>query len=132
MSSQYPRRTNQTLRYVEEVRMKIRKLTPNAKIPRPQTNRAIGLDLHANQKVVIPTNMQEVVPTGIAAEVPGGYYLRITLRSGLSKKGLDIGAGVIDLDYHGEIKALVTNNSANNITIEKHDRIMQAILKKAT
>src|SRR3954467_5213615 len=112
--------------------MKIRKLTPDAKIPRPQTNGAIGLDLHANQKVVIPTNTREVVPTGIAAEVPGGHYLRIAPRSGLSKKGLDIGAGVIDPDYRGEIKALVINNSANDITIEKHDRIAQVILEKAT
>src|SRR3954449_5367825 len=132
MSSQCPRRTNQTLRHVEEVRMKVRKLTPDAKIPQPQTNGAIGLDLHANQKVVIPTNTREVVPTGIAAEVPGGHYLRITPRSGLSKKGLDIGAGVVDPDYRGEIKALVINNSANDVTIEKHDRIAQAILEKAT
>src|SRR3954466_12574652 len=70
MSSQCPRRTNQALRHVEEVRMKIRKLTPDAKIPRQQTKGAIGLDLHANQKVVIPTNIRQVIPTGIAAEVP--------------------------------------------------------------
>src|SRR3954463_15398162 len=85
MSLQYPRCTNQTLRHVGEVRMKIRKLTPDAKILRPQTNRAIGLNLHANQKVIIPTNTREVIPTGIAAEVPGGHYLRIVPRSGLSK-----------------------------------------------
>src|SRR3954449_10461692 len=128
MSSQCPRRTNQTLRHVEEVRMKIRKLTPDAKIPRPQTNGAIGLDLHANHTYQHARSR----PTGIAAEVPGGHYLRIAPRSGLSKKGLDIGAGVIDPDYRGEIKALVINNSANDITIEKHDRIAQAILEKAT
>src|SRR4051812_25373493 len=111
--------------------MKIRKLTPDTKIPRPQTNGAIGLDLHANQKVVISTKTQEVVPTGIAAEIPGGHYLQITPQSGLSKKGLDIGAGVIDPDYCREIKALVINNSANDVTIEKHDCIAQAILEKA-
>src|SRR4051812_1500840 len=131
MSSQCPRRTNQTLRHVEEVRMKIRKLTPDAKIPRPQTNRAIGLDLHANQKVIIPTNTREVISTGIVAEVPGEHYLRIMSRSGLSKKGLNIGTGIVDSDYRGEIKALVINNSANNIIIEKHDRIVQVILEKA-
>src|SRR4051794_13565629 len=112
--------------------MKIRKLTPDAKIPRPQMKGAIGLDLHANQKVVIPTNTREVIPTGIAAEVPGGYYLRIAPRSELSKKGLDIDAGVVDPDYHGENKAFVINNSATDVIIEKHDRIAQAILEKAT
>src|SRR3954447_22373582 len=112
--------------------MKIRKLTPDAKIPRPQTNGAIDLDLHTNQKVIIPTNTREVIPTGIIAEVPGEHYLRIAPRSGLSKKGLNIGAGVVDPDYRREIKALVINNSANDITIEKHDHITQAILEKAT
>src|SRR3954451_22302748 len=132
MSSQCPRRTNQTLRYVEEVRMRIKKVTPDAKIPQIQTKGAIGLDLHANQEVIIPTKQRVVVPTGIAAEIPQGHYLRVAPRSGLSKKGLDIGAGVIDPDYRGEIKALVINNSANDVTIEKHDRIAQAILEKAT
>src|SRR3954462_9030042 len=99
--------------------MKIRKLTPDAKIPRPQTNRAIGLDLHANQKVIIPTNTREVIPTGIAAEVPGGHYLRIAPRSELSKKDLDIGTVVVDPDYRREIKALIINNSTNDVNIEK-------------
>src|SRR3954454_15841303 len=132
MSLQCPRRTNQTLRHVEDVRMRIKKVTPDAKIPQTQTKGAIGLDLHANQEVVIPTKQQVVVPTGIAAEIPRGHYLRVAPRSGLSKKGLDIGAGVMDPDYRGEIKALVINNSANDVTIEKHDRIAQAILEKAT
>src|SRR3954464_14503228 len=35
ISSQYPRCTNQTLQHVEEVRMKIRKLTPDARAPQP-------------------------------------------------------------------------------------------------
>jgi dUTP pyrophosphatase len=117
MANQCPRRTNQTLRHVEEVRMKIKRITPDAKVPRTQTEGAIGLDLHANQKVIIQTKQREVVPTGIAAEIPGGHYLRIAPRSGMSKRGLDIGAGVIDPDYRGEIKALVINNSANDITI---------------
>src|SRR4051812_40707091 len=50
----------------------------------------------------------------------------------MSKKGIDIGAGVIDLDYRGEIKALLINNSAAEIKIQKHDRIAQAILEKST
>src|SRR3954469_21940154 len=132
MSSQCPRRTNQTLRHVEEVRMRIKKVTLDAKTPQTQTKGAIGLDLHANQEVVIPTKRRVVVPTGIAAEIPRGHYLRVAPRSGLSKKGLDIDAGVIDPDYRGEIKALVINNLANDITIEKHDRIAQAILERAT
>jgi hypothetical protein len=50
----------------------------------------------------------------------------------MSKNGIDIGTRMIDPDYRGEIKALVINNSANDLTIQKHDRIAQAILEKAT
>src|SRR3954452_973534 len=112
--------------------MKVKKVTPDAKIPQIQSPGAIGLDLHANEEVVIPTKQQEVIPTGIAVEIPRGHYLRITPRSRMSKKGIDIGAGVIDPDYRGEIKALLINNSADEIKIQKHDRIAQAILEKAT
>src|SRR4051812_23125998 len=110
--------------------MRIRKITPDMKIPQLQTKGAIRLDLHTNQKAVIPTNIREVFPTGIAAKVPEGHYLRIIPQSGLSKKGLDIDTSVIDPDYYREIKALVVNNSANDVTIEKHDHITQAILEK--
>src|SRR4051812_23167114 len=50
----------------------------------------------------------------------------------MSKKGIDIGASVIDPDYRGEIKALLINNSATEIKIQKHDCIAQAILEKST
>ena len=43
-----------------------------------------------------------------------------------------MGAGVIDPDYRGEIKALIINNSSNEITIKKNDHIAQAILEKAS
>src|SRR3954470_6963749 len=134
MASQCPRKTTQAVRNIQEkeVRMKIKKVTPDAKIPQIQSSGAIGLDLHANKEVVIPIKQREVVPTGIAVEIPRGHYLRIAPRSGMSKKGIDIGAGVIDPDYRGEIKALLINNSAAEIKIQKHDRIAQTILEKST
>ena len=57
--------------------MKVRKITPDARIPKAQTSGAIGLDLHANKEVVIPTKQREVIPTGIAVEIPRGHYLRL-------------------------------------------------------
>src|SRR3954454_13996623 len=99
--------------------MRIKKVTPDAKIPQIQTKGAIGLDLHANQEVVIPTKQRVVVPIGIAEEIPRGHYLRVAPRSGLSKKGLDIGAGVIYADYSGQTNALSIKNNANHIPINK-------------
>ena len=43
-----------------------------------------------------------------------------------------MGAGVIDPDHRGEIKALIINNSSDEITIKKDDHITQAILEKVS
>lgn len=44
--------------------------------------------------------------------IPEGYYGRIAPRSGLAcKHFIDVGAGVIDSDYRGEIMVLLFNFS---------------------
>ena len=44
--------------------------------------------------------------------IPAGNYGRIAPRSGLAAKNMiDVGAGVIDSDYRGEIKVLLFNLS---------------------
>ena len=55
--SRCPKKPTQALRNIEgkEVRMKVRKITPDATIPKIQTPGAIGLDLHTNKEVIIPT-----------------------------------------------------------------------------
>jgi dUTP pyrophosphatase len=50
----------------------------------------------------------------------------------LAVKGIDIGAGVCDSDYKGNYKVLVINNSNEDWTIEKGDRIAQLIFEVAT
>ena len=76
MASQCPRRTTQTHRHMEEVRMKIKRITPDAKIPQTQTKGAIAGPTR-RRKVVIPTKQRKVVPTDTAAKIPGGHYLLI-------------------------------------------------------
>ena len=42
--------------------------------------------------------------------VPIGNYARIAPRSGLAVKNfIDVGAGVVDADYRGEVKVLLFN-----------------------
>ena len=55
--------------------MKVRKITPNTRIPKAQTSEAIGLNLYANKEVIIPTKQREVIPTEITVKIPQGYYL---------------------------------------------------------
>ena len=50
---------------------------------------------------------------------PEGCYIRIAPRSGLSvKSSIDVGAGVVDQDYTGEIMVLLINNGYDTFIVE--------------
>ena len=69
--------------------------------------------------------------TGIAITVPAGTYGRIAPRSGMSvKHSIDVGAGVIDEDYTGEVKVLLINHSDKQYHIREGDQIAQLILEQ--
>jgi len=72
-----------------------------------------------------------VVPTGIAVAVPGGTYGRVAPRSGLAaKSGIDVGAGVVDADYRGELKVVLFNHSDEPLYVKPGDRIAQLVLER--
>ena len=51
-----------------------------------------------------------LIPTQIKLRIPLGHYGRLASKSGLAiLHHLHVGAGVIDPDYTGEIKVLLTN-----------------------
>jgi hypothetical protein len=78
----------------------IKGLDENAKLPIRRSNLTAGIDIMANQDIIIPPGERSLVNTGIALAVPPGTYTRIVPRSCLAvKHGIDIGAGVIDIDY---------------------------------
>ena len=117
------------------MKLLIKKIVEDAIIPTYGSKYAAGLDIYSYENYTVKANTRRVIPTGISLEWEGedceNYYLRIAPRSGLSvKKSIDIGAGVIDYDYRGEIMVCFINNSDSDYTINKGDRIAQAILEK--
>ena len=103
----------------------------HAKLPFRGSTRAAGYDLHAAEKCTIPANSRGVVKIGIAIEIPEGLYARIAPRSGLSvKKSIDVGAGVVDRDYRGEIGVVLINHSSKDFEVNVGDRIAQMILEQ--
>ena len=63
--------------------------------------------------------------------IPLGCYGRIAPRSGLAlKKFLDVGAGVIDADYKGEVGVLLFNFSDTDFEVNMGDRIAQIVFEK--
>ena len=69
------------------------------------------------------------IPSGIKANVPNGYALIAMNKSGVSmKKGLMVGACVVDSDYQGEIHLHLINASNKTVTIEPGDKLTQFLL----
>ena len=62
---------------------------------------------------------------------PIRIYAKIASRLGLIvKKFIDVGAGVVDRDYRGEIGVVLFNHSAVDFPVQVGDRIAQLILEK--
>lgn len=70
-----------------------------------------------------------VVPMGIKFEVPNGYMLLALNRSSVaSKKGLVVGAQVIDAGYSGEYFCNVHKVTGGMTTIEPDEKLIQLVL----
>lgn len=106
----------------------VKRLTDTARIPTRQTEFSAGYDLYADEETIINPGCRKLISTNISVEFSKECYIRIAARSGLSIKGIDVGAGVIDSDYRGNIKVLIINNGFVNFEIKQGDRIAQAIL----
>ena len=113
--------------------LKFQLLNSNGQQPTRGSPDSAGLDLYASQSVTLPPRTRAKIPTELAMEIPRGCYGRIAPRSGLSiENGIDIGAGVIDPDYRGEVTPVLINNGTEPFLIHKGDRIAQLILEKYT
>lgn len=114
--------------------IKIKKLRPGARLPRPATEGSAGYDLSAciEQPVEILPGETKSIPTGIAIALPGPQWgAFLFARSGLGiKKGIVPGncVGVIDSDYRGEILVGLFNHSRTAYTVLPGDRIAQMVL----
>lgn len=110
------------------VRLKVKKLVEQAKLPRYAHVGEYGdlaADLYASETLTIEPGATAAVPTGIAIEFPSTHGALVEDRSGLALKGLTTLAGVIDPGYRGEIRVVVTNLAATPFEVKPGDRIAQ-------
>lgn len=96
--------------------LQVQLLHPGAVAPSRGSAAAAGYDLAALMAGVVPARGRALLQTGVAIALPSDVYGRIAPRSGLSwKKGLDVGAGVIDADYRGELRVLLFNLTDDDV-----------------
>jgi len=111
------------------MKLKVKKLRADAKLPVRKREGDAGLDLYSVEDVTLKPGEWKAVSTGIAVEIPKGYVGIVKDRSGLALKyALHCLAGVIDENYRGEIKVVLINLGDKEVHLEKGSRIAQLLL----
>jgi len=114
-------------------KLQVKKLTEKALLPKRGSEFAAGYDIFSAEDKIIPLKSKALVSTGISIAIPYGNYGRVAPRSGLAAKNfIDVGAGVIDVDYRGELFVLLFNFSNEDFVVKAGDRIAQLIIEKIT
>ena len=89
-----------------------------------------GFDICAAEDYELGSTDRVLVSTKLHVAIPKGYVGILKPRSGLSiDYGTNIGAGVVDAGYLGEIKVVLTAQTFPFI-IHKGDRIAQMLILK--
>ena len=114
-------------------RVLIKKLRPDAIVPRYMTAHAAGLDLSAalDRPIDIAAGQRVSIPTGLAIKLPDGYEAQVRPRSGLARDhgiALVNSPGTIDADYVGELVVLVINHGDRAVRNEPGQRIAQLVV----
>ena len=109
--------------------LRVKRLVQHAIVPTRGSAGAVGYDLYSVEDCSIQHGGRLLVGTGIAVGLPMKVYGRVAPRSGLTvKRGIHVGAGVIDPDYTGEIKVALFNLGDAPFEIKKGDRIAQLVI----
>ena len=92
-----------------------------------------GFDLRADisETIILNPLKRVLVPTGLYFQLEKGTEIQVRPRSGLAvKNGITVlnSPGTVDSHYRGEIKVPLINLGEEPFTIQKGDRIAQAVI----
>ncbi|RWS01110.1 dUTPase-like protein [Dinothrombium tinctorium] len=111
--------------------LKVKKITENAHLPQKCTEFSAGFDLFSAYDYVVNPKTRILIKTDLQFEFPENCYGRIAPRSSLASKfSIDIGAGVIDADFRGNVCVVFINNGKKKFDVKKGMRIAQIICEK--
>lgn len=90
-----------------------------------------GYDVASNESKTLWPKSSCQLDTGLYIAIPEGYVGKVVSRSGLSfKHNIEVGAGVIDSGYRGQIRIHLYNFGDDKFQVEKGDRVAQIIILK--
>jgi dUTP pyrophosphatase len=112
----------------------VRRLHPDAALPRYSTDGDAGADLTSVAQVTLAPGERALVPTGLALALPPGTVGLVHPRSGLAARhGVTIvnAPGTVDSGYRGEVLVnLVNLDPTEPFTVRVGDRIAQLVVQE--
>lgn len=115
------------------VKVKIKRVSKDAVIPKYAHEDDAGVDLHSTEDYRIEPGKRVCAKTGLKVEFEEGYEMQIRPKSGLAlKEGITLlnTPGTIDAGYRGEISVIIINHGLNTYDIKKGQKIAQAVFNK--
>lgn len=117
------------------MKVKFRKLNPNAKTPIKAHPTDAGFDIFSLGFFCIAPGDRLLVSTGISIELPVGYEAQVRPRSGLAlNHGITVlnAPGTIDANYRGEIGVILINHGDRPFYTSEQTKIAQLVIAPVT
>ena len=111
--------------------LKVRRLRPDAVLPRFAHPDDSGMDVCACEDLVLAPGARAKVPLGLAFQPPPGTEIQLRPRSGLAiKHGISMvnTPATIDEGYRGEVCAILINHGDEPFHVEKGMRVAQIVV----
>jgi len=108
--------------------MKVKKLSPLAKLPLRAHATDAGADLFALEKTILPPHAITSVRTGVAVELPPNTAGIIWGKSSVESKGIKAMAGLIDEPYRGELLVCMYNLNETEFVFEAGQKVAQLVV----
>ena len=109
-------------------KLKFKLLTPTAKLPFYAHDVDSGMDICADEDMLILPKSFAKIHTGIAAVIPDGYEIQVRPRSGMAARGVVAAFGTVDNGYRGEIGVALYNHTGEPYIVRRGYRIAQLVI----
>lgn len=111
-----------------DLKVKIKRLHPDAKLPNYAHPGDVGLDLYSLEDATIEPGEIHWFKVGFALEFPIGFGAFVKDKSSMAQNGLHTTGGVFDAGYRGEYNVRLVNLGKKAYTVEKGDKIAQLVI----
>jgi dUTP pyrophosphatase len=113
------------------MKLNIKKLHPEAKLPEYAHSTDSGMDLFALNNKIIKSGEIAHIETGIAIDLPRGYVALVWDKGSIGMiHGLKTLGGVFDAGYTGDYTIGLVNLNNKIYKIEKGSKIAQLLIQK--